>query len=42
MSEFYPSEARLLALREAVPFISPEPVAVAQLAYALGETPERI
>ena len=46
MSEFEfpddPSETRLLALLEAAIFVSPEPVPVAHLAYALGETPERI
>ena len=42
MSELDRSEARLLALLEAVTFVSPEPVPLAHLAYALGETPERI
>jgi segregation and condensation protein B len=42
MSEIDPSEARLLALLEAVTFVSPEPVPLAHLAYALGETPERV
>ena len=42
MSKIDPSEARLLALLEAVTFVSPEPVPLAHLAYALGETPERI
>jgi len=36
------SEARLLALLEAAVFVSPEPLAPAQLARALGETPARI
>ena len=36
------SEARLLALLEAAIFVSPEPLAPAQLARALGETPTRI
>lgn len=35
-------EDRLLALLEAAIFVSPEPVAPAHLARALGETPERI
>jgi segregation and condensation protein B len=42
MNDLDPAEARLLALLEAVTFVSPEPVSVAHLAYALGETPERI
>jgi segregation and condensation protein B len=37
-----PSETRLLALLEAVTFVSPEPVPIVHLAYALGETPARI
>jgi segregation and condensation protein B len=36
------SEARLLALLEAAIFVSSEPLAPAQLARALGETPARI
>jgi segregation and condensation protein B len=36
------SEARLLALVEAALFVSPEPVRLAHLAYALGEPPERV
>ena len=42
MSGIDPSEARLLALLEAVAFVSPDPVPITHLAYALGETPERI
>jgi segregation and condensation protein B len=42
VKELDASEARLLALLEAVTFVSPEPVPLAHLAYALGETPERI
>jgi len=42
MNELDPSEARLLALLEAVTFVSPEPIPISQLAYALGETPERV
>jgi len=42
MNELDPAEARLLALLEAVTFLSPEPAPIAHLAYALGETPERI
>ena len=42
MNGIDPSEARLLALLEAVTFVSPEPVPIAHLAYALDETPERI
>ena len=42
MSGIDPSEVRLLALLEAVTFVSPEPIPIAHLAYALGETPERI
>jgi segregation and condensation protein B len=37
-----PSEARLLALLEAAIFVSPEPVRLAHLAYALGQTPDRV
>jgi len=36
------SQARLLALLEAAIFVSPEPVPLAHLVYALGEAPERI
>jgi segregation and condensation protein B len=36
------SEERLLALLEATIFVSPEPVPLGHLAYALNETPERI
>ena len=36
------SDDRLLALLEAAIFVSPEPLAPAQLARALGETPARI
>src|SRR5690348_16417726 len=42
MNELDPAVARLLALLEAVTFVSPEPIPVAHLACALGETPERI
>jgi segregation and condensation protein B len=42
MSEPDASEARLLALLEAAIFVSPEPVPLAHLAYALGETQERV
>lgn len=35
-------EVRLLALLEAAIFVSPEPLQPAQLARAMGETPERI
>src|ERR1044072_4955938 len=42
MNEIDPPEARLLALLEAVTFVSPEPIPIAHLAYALGETPDRI
>jgi segregation and condensation protein B len=34
------SEARLLALLEAAIFVSPDPIPLPRLAYALGETPE--
>lgn len=37
-----PAEARLLALVEAAIFASPEPISLSHLAYALGETPERM
>jgi segregation and condensation protein B len=37
-----PLQARLLALLEAALFVSPEPVPAAYLAYALGETLERV
>ena len=37
-----PAETRRLALLEAAIFVSPEPVPIAHLAYALGETPERV
>ena len=37
-----PSEARLLAVLEAALFAAPEPLRLPHLAYALGETPERI
>jgi segregation and condensation protein B len=36
------SEARVLALVEAALFVAPEPLRLAHLAYALGETQERI
>jgi segregation and condensation protein B len=42
MTELHASEARLLALLEAVTFVSPEPIPLRHLAYAPGETPERI
>jgi segregation and condensation protein B len=35
------SEERLVALLEAAIFVSPEPIPLAELAYALGQTPER-
>lgn len=36
------SDARLLALLEAAIFVSPEPVSLRHLAYALGEPAERV
>jgi segregation and condensation protein B len=36
------SQTRLLALLEAILFVSAEPIPLAHLAYALGETPEQV